>query len=77
MILQGDPNLSTSLVSLKAMWKALRQQGEGVLVELGSIGVLGNKVEQAIPRGANETTRELLELDSVKTRLELELDSKC
>ena len=24
VILQGDPNLSTSLVSLKAMWKALR-----------------------------------------------------
>ena len=38
-VLQGDPTLSTSLISLKAMWKALRERGEGVFVELGSIEV--------------------------------------
>ena len=37
VILQGDPSLSTSLVSLKAMWRALRGQGEGILFELGQI----------------------------------------
>ena len=69
MILQGDPNLSTSLVSLKAMWKALGQQGEGVLVELGSIGILGNKVEQAIPRGANETRQLASYSNSTRSKL--------
>ena len=49
MILQGDPNLSTSVVSLKALWKAVRQQGEGVLVELGYIGVLEDEAEVEIP----------------------------
>ena len=37
VVVQGDPTLSTSL---KAMWKALQDQSEGVLVELGSIGVM-------------------------------------
>ena len=49
VILKGDPNLSTSLVSLKTLWKAKRQQGEGVLVELGSIGVMESKIETKIP----------------------------
>ena len=29
VILQGDPSLSASLISLKAMWKNLREQGVG------------------------------------------------
>ena len=37
VLLQGDPTLGTSLVSLKAMWKALRETSEGLLVELGNI----------------------------------------
>ena len=40
VIVQGDPSLSTSLVSLKAMWRALREQGEGDLIELGQIGLV-------------------------------------
>ena len=40
MIQQGDPSLSASLISLKAMWKNLREQGEKVLVELGHIGMV-------------------------------------
>ena len=43
--LQGDPSLSTSSVSLKAMWKALREQGKGVLVELYSIGLVEHPPE--------------------------------
>ena len=42
VILQGDPNLSISVVSLKALWKAVRQQGEAFLVELSYIRVLEN-----------------------------------
>ena len=49
VILQGDPNLSTFVVSLKALWKAVRQQGEGVLVELGYIGLLEDEAEVEIP----------------------------
>ena len=40
VILQGDPSLNTSLVSLKAMWRALREQGEGVLIKLGQIRLM-------------------------------------
>ena len=49
VILQGDPTLSTSLVSLKAMWKALRETGEGVLAELGHIGVMEPSLEVSPP----------------------------
>lgn len=35
--LQGDPNLSKSLVGLKAMMKAFKERGEGILLELGSL----------------------------------------
>ena len=49
VILQGDPTLSTSLVSLKAMWKALRETGEGVLAELGHIGVMEPPLEVSPP----------------------------
>ena len=45
VILKGDPNLSTSLVSLQTLWKAIRQQGEGVLVELGCIEVMESETE--------------------------------
>lgn len=37
--LQGDPELCNSRVSLKAMWKAIKNQGEGVLIELGCMEV--------------------------------------
>ncbi|CAA3032574.1 alpha-1,4 glucan phosphorylase L isozyme, chloroplastic amyloplastic, partial [Olea europaea subsp. europaea] len=35
----GDPSLSKTLVTLKAMMKAFKKGGEGVLLELGSMGV--------------------------------------
>ncbi|KAL2480924.1 putative mitochondrial protein [Abeliophyllum distichum] len=37
VMLQGDPSLSKTLVSMKSMIKAFREKGEGVLLELGSI----------------------------------------
>ena len=49
VILKGNPNLSTSLVSLKTLWKAIRQQGEEFFIELGCIGVLESKIEIEIP----------------------------
>lgn len=39
--LQGDPSLSSSSVSLKAMLKALKKEREGVLIELGSLETSG------------------------------------
>ena len=50
IILQGDPSLSTSLVSLNAMWRALREQEEGVLIELGQIGLVEALVEPDNPK---------------------------
>ena len=47
ILLQGGTNLSTSLVSLKAMWKALREIGEGILLELGNIGVMELPLESS------------------------------
>ena len=35
--LQGDPSLCNSLVSLKAMLKAIKGEGEAVLLELCSL----------------------------------------
>ena len=43
--LQGDPTLSLSLVSLKMMWKALRECREGVLIKLGNIELLDQPVD--------------------------------
>ena len=34
VILQGDPSLCSSLISLKAMLKAIKGEGEGILLEL-------------------------------------------
>ena len=49
VILQGDPTLSTSLISLKAMWKALRESGERVLVKLSNIGIVARPLEFSTP----------------------------
>ena len=35
--LYGDPSLSKTLVTLKSMMRAFRENGEGVLLELGSL----------------------------------------
>lgn len=47
--LQGDPSLSHSLVSLKTLWKDVQEQGGGMLVELGSIGILEPKPFESAP----------------------------
>lgn len=47
--LQGDPSLSSSLVSLKAMLKALKKEREGMLVELGSLETSRVVVSIGIP----------------------------
>ena len=39
MEIQGDPSLTKSQVTLKAMTKALKQGGKGVFVELNHMGV--------------------------------------
>lgn len=35
--LRGDPSLCNSPVSLKALWKALKDDGEGIIVEYGAL----------------------------------------
>ena len=49
MALQSDPSLSHYPVSLKTMWKDVQEQGGGVLVELGSIGIEEPKPFESIP----------------------------
>ena len=39
MTLRGDPSLGKTMVSLKAMMKTIRHEGEGILIELNEIKV--------------------------------------
>jgi len=48
--LQGDPSLSKTMVSLKAMMKALKGSGEGMLLELGAISAEFEEKQWEIPR---------------------------
>lgn len=52
--LQGDPALCKSLVSLKAMMKAIKDQGAGVLMELGNIEVREPTLSVEIPSQLTE-----------------------
>lgn len=52
--LQGDPSLCTSAVSLKALWKAMEDQGEGMIVELCGL--------QTVVVGETETPGSLVPL---------------
>lgn len=46
--LQGDPSLCNSEISLKALWKALERQGEGMIVEYCGLQADGGK-ETVLP----------------------------
>ncbi|KFK23032.1 hypothetical protein AALP_AAs71112U000100, partial [Arabis alpina] len=45
--LQGNPGICCSPVTLKGLWKALDQEGQGVIIEYG--GVQGPKPEEEVP----------------------------
>ena len=63
--LQGDPSLTKSQVALKAMAKALRQGGEGVLIEFNHIGVEKNPNASRVPKdleGIVQQFREVFEM---------------
>ncbi|XP_052188845.1 uncharacterized protein LOC127799137 [Diospyros lotus] len=47
--LLGDPSLSKTLVTLKSMMKAFRENGEGVLLELRSLTAEEKKGEEVVP----------------------------
>lgn len=49
--LQGDPSLSRIVVTLKAMMKAFKNGGGGMLLELGSMGVELGTLLQEFPAG--------------------------
>lgn len=49
MTLQGDPSLSKTLVTLKAMMKAFKNERGGVLLELGSLNVDQRERQQEMP----------------------------
>ena len=54
VLLQGDPSLSKTLVSLKAMIKAIQEEGQGFLVEFGQVTLLdgsANVIEDAALEG--------------------------
>lgn len=56
--LQGDPSLSRASVSMKSMIKVLKAQGEGVLLELGSIMVQNNSDNADPPAQVKEVLKE-------------------
>lgn len=53
VVLQGDPSLHKTQVSLKSMVKAIKDKGQGVLLELGSMGV---NSEPTVIKGTNSYT---------------------
>ncbi|XP_031270798.1 uncharacterized protein LOC116129193 [Pistacia vera] len=48
VLLQGDPSLVKTVVSLKAMLKSLQREDAGYLIEFFSIGVKGEETEDPI-----------------------------
>ncbi|XP_052202680.1 uncharacterized protein LOC127808263 [Diospyros lotus] len=65
--LQGDPSLSKSLVSLKAMMKAFKENGEEMLFELGMMAVEFNESQVEVLSFLKEV---LAEFEEVFTTLE-------
>ena len=62
MELQGDPSPTKSQVALKAMAKALRQGGEGVLIEFNHIGVEKNPSAYGAPKGLEGIVQQFYEV---------------
>lgn len=60
--LQGDHSLSKSLVSMKSMLEAFQENGERILLELGSISEKLNEVRVDVPK---ELKAWLIEFDIV------------
>ena len=60
--LQGDPSLSKTLVSLKAMMKEFRKNKQGMLLELGTLAVGQAPHQWEIP---SEISGVLAEFDDV------------
>ena len=56
--LQGDPSLSKALVSLKAMMKAFKKNGERVLLEIGKVIAELNELQVGLPRGLEKVLAE-------------------
>ena len=50
MVLQGDLSLNKSRVSLKAMMKEIRQEGQGILVEFSNIAAVASSDPWPIPK---------------------------
>jgi len=48
--LQGDPSLSKTLVSLKAMVKTFKEEGERMLLELATLAIEIEEDQRAIPK---------------------------
>lgn len=46
--LQGDQKLTNSAVSLQTLWKAIRDDGEGVVVELGAMESINDQAEHGL-----------------------------
>ena len=60
--LQGDPSLTKSQVALKAMAKALRQGGKGVLIEFNHIGVEKDPSAFEVPKDLERIVQQFWEV---------------
>ena len=58
MTLHRDPSLGKTLVTLKSMMRAFRENGERVLLELESLTATKNKVGEAVPDSLQELLTE-------------------
>lgn len=69
IILQGDPSLCCLAVSLKAMWRALADQGEGVIVEYGGLQLASLDQHQRVPVSMEGVIKEVPEVFEEPQRL--------
>ncbi|KFK23991.1 hypothetical protein AALP_AAs48021U000700 [Arabis alpina] len=56
--LQGDPSICCSPVTLKGLWKALDQEGQGVIVEYGGLQAQNPRSEKPVPEALSTVLAE-------------------
>lgn len=49
--MQGDPSLFSAQVSLKALWKAMEKEGQGLMVEYAGLQASVETKEKELPKG--------------------------
>ena len=76
VVLQGDPGLCKTLVSLKTMAKAIREMGEGFLVELNKLASTATGATEMIPIQVEQLLHQFEEVFQIPSGLPPRRDHK-